>query len=148
MDIIDSDLVWVLTIATFLAVVLISILGLYMSEAVRRNWRRGRESHRFLDRRHSQRFEVTLPVFVYGHASNAEPFSEQATALQVSAHGGLLTLATDVRVGQELLLESNDAPDLRQKCWVARLGSSNRFRTQVAVKFARPRPEFWLTQAR
>jgi hypothetical protein len=119
-----SEYVWAVTIATFLAVVLIVIPGLYIIEAVRLNWERGKETHRVFDRRRSKRFEVSLPIFVYGHKSDAEPFFEDATVMQVSAHGGLLTLASNVRIGQELLLETNGAQELRQSCWVARLGSS------------------------
>lgn len=140
--------IWVITIATFVAVALIPILGLYILENVIRNWGSRKETHPIVDRRRSKRFEVSLPVFVYGHQQEAEPFSENTTVLQVSAHGGLLTLAANVRVGQELLLETFSAQDVRQSCWVARLGPLNGLRRQVAIKFARPAPEFWLAQAK
>ena len=143
-----SEYVWAMSIATFLAVVLIYILGVYLLKAARPIWGRGKEAHLVVDRRRSKRFEVSLPVFVYGHQSDAEPFFEDTTVLQVSAHGGLLTLASNVRMGQELLLATNGAQELHQPCLVARLGSSKGFRTEVAVRFVRPAPEFWLTQAK
>jgi hypothetical protein len=148
MDMTYSESVWVITIATFLAVALIPIFAFFIINKVVRNRESGKQTRPIVDRRRSKRFEVSLPVFVYGHQSEAEPFSENATVLQASADGGLLTLASNVRVGQELLLETMSAQDLRQSCWVARLGPSSGSRKQVAVKFARPAPGFWLKQAK
>ena len=142
-----SEFIWVTTTATFLAAVLIPVLALYFIKVIRLNWGPGEAAHRDEDRRRSKRFEVSLRVFVYGRQSDEEPLSEEATVRQVSAHGGLLTLATSVLVGQQLLLATNGAEDLHQPCWVARVGSSNGLRTEAAVKFARPAPEFWLAQA-
>jgi PilZ domain len=143
-----SEFVWVITIAVFVAVVLIYILGVYIIETVRPILKPEKDARRVVDRRRSQRFEVRLPVLVYGHQTDAEPFCADATVLQVSTHGGLLTLTTNVRVGQVLLLESGGAEPLRRSCSVARLGTSTGGTMEVAVKFVRPVPEAWLTHAR
>lgn len=144
MDLARSQFAWTATIATFFAVALIFVPVLYGIEAAFRNWK---AAYRFFDRRRSKRFDVSMPISVYGHESGAEPFFENATVVQVSAHGGLLTLASKVRIGQLLLLATDGAQEVRQTCWVARLGSSKGVGTEVAIKFARPAPEFWLAQA-
>jgi hypothetical protein len=136
-----GEFVWTMTGATFLAVILISILGFYITQAASRNW----GLHLLVDRRCSRRFNVALPVVVYGHQDNAEPFFEDTTVLQVSPQGGLLTLTSRVRIGQELLLGSNGGREIYQPCRVARLGPSGGLWTEVAVRFERPAPEFWLT---
>ena len=112
MDMMSSEFVWVITIATFLAIALIPILGLYVIEAVRLNWRSGQTVHRIEDRRRSKRFDVSLPVFVYGHQSDTEPFAEEATVSQVSTHGGLLKLAMSVQVGQQLPVGLLGSPEM------------------------------------
>lgn len=136
-----SEFIWAATSATFLAVVVISILGLHLAGAVTRLWRQN--DARLVDRRSSDRRAVSLPVFVYGHLSDAEPFFEDAMVQQVSAQGALMTLTAQVRVGQQLLLGRNGDQELHRPCRVARVGSSNGPGTEVAIKFAEAAPEFW-----
>jgi PilZ domain len=138
-----SQFVWVMTVATFLAVVAISILALRVADTVSRLL--GRSGSARLDRRGSERFQVSLPVFVYGHRLGAEPFHEDATAWQASAQGALLTLASNVQIGQELILTRNGDrdPEAHQPCRVARLGPSSDSKTEVAVQFPEPAPDFW-----
>lgn len=136
-----SEFIWAATSATFLAVVVISILGLHLAGAVTRLWRQN--DARLVDRRSSDRRAVSLPVFVYGHRGDEEPFFEDAMVQQVSAHGALLTLTAPVRIGQQLLLARNGDQELHRACHVARLGSSNGPGTEIAIKFAEPAPEFW-----
>ena len=155
MQITDGEFVWAISVATFFfAVVLIFILGFHIISVLRLTWRSkedqerstdrtGNGARRTNDRRRSKRLEVVRPVFVSGHRSDAKPFFEETISLQVSPHGGLLALATSVRVGQELLLATDRAQAPFQSCRVARLGSSTSLRIKVAVEFARPTPEFW-----
>jgi hypothetical protein len=145
MDMARTQFALTATIVTFFAVTLVFVPVLWVIEAAYRNWRRGKASYRFFDRRRSKRFDISMPISVYGHESNTEPFFENATVVQVSAHGGLLTLASKVRIGQVLLLATDGAREVRQTCWVARLGSPRGAATEVAIKFARPAPEFWLS---
>jgi PilZ domain len=148
MGITRSEFVWATTAATFLAVVLIPTLAYCVIRIIRVNWGLEEAVPRHSDRRRSKRFDVSLRVFVYGHQGDEEPFCEEATVLQVSAHGGLLALATRVPVGQQLLLSTNGAEEVHQPCWVARVGASTGVRTEAAIRFARPAPEFWLAQSR
>jgi hypothetical protein len=154
MHITDSEFVWTISVATFFAVVLIFILGFHIISVLKLTWRPNGEQERSTDgtgdadsrttdRRRSKRLEVVRPVFVSGHRIDAKPFFEEAISLQVSAHGGLLVLATSVRVGQELLLATDRMQVPLQSCRVARLVSSTPLRSEVAVEFARPTPEFW-----
>ncbi len=94
-----------------------------------------------LDRRRSRRVPLRVPVFVYGHLSCRLPFHERAYLQQVSADGGLLTLSTDVKHGQKLLL-TNDLTQKQQKCFVVHLRSRDSRRMEVGVEFAQPCPEF------
>ena len=154
MHITDSEFVWAITVAAVFAVVLIFILGRHVISVIRLISRvkenqegsadRTENGDRHItDRRRSKRLDVLRPVFVSGHRTDAEPFFEETISLQVSAHGGLLVLATSVRVGQELLLATDRTQAPFQPCRVARLGTSTSLRTVVAVEFAQPAEEFW-----
>jgi hypothetical protein len=154
MKITESEFIWAITVATFFAVLLIFFLGLRVISVINLTWRSkgdqdrstgraGNGAQRDTERRRSKRVEVLRPVFVSGHRSDAEPFFEETISLQASAHGGLLVLATNVQVGQELLLATDRTKVPFQPCRVARLGFSTAMRTEVAVEFARPSPEFW-----
>jgi hypothetical protein len=151
MKITESEFIWAITVATFFAVLLIFFLVLRVISVINLTWRSkgdqdrstGNEARRDTERRRSKRLEVIRPVFVSGHRSDAEPFFEETISLQASAHGGLLVLATNVQVGQELLLATDRTQVPFQPCRVARLGFSTAMRTEVAVEFARPSPEFW-----
>jgi phosphate/sulfate permease len=156
MQITNSGFIWAITIATFFAVVLSFIIGFHVISIIRLTWkskedqerskgRTGNGARRITERRRSKRLEVVRPVFVSGHRGAAEAFFEETISLQVSAHGGLLILAASVRVGQELLLATDCTQAPFQPCRVARLGSSTPLRTEVAVEFERPAPEFWQT---
>ena len=154
MHITDSEFAWTISVATFLAVVLIFILGFHIISVLKLGWRPkegqersserlGNGDRRPGDRRRSKRIEVVRPVFVSGYRSDAKPFLEETISLQCSAHGGLLVLTTSVLVGQELFIATDRTQAHFQSCRVARLQSSTPLRNEVAVEFARPTNEFW-----
>ncbi len=98
------------------------------------------------DRRRSERLDLRVPVFVYGHASDDEPFYEETKTLQVNAHGGLIALAIGVKAGQRLLL-GNVVTEKEQECHVVHLGPKHvNKKTKVAIEFARPPGDFWRTE--
>lgn len=101
---------------------------------------------KILDRRRSKRFVRQVRVFVYGHAPGNPPFHEEATTLEVSSHGGLLTLAASVIVGQKLLL-TNMANREEQECRIVRFTPKHDQKREVAVEFAQSAPGFWQTHA-
>ncbi len=98
------------------------------------------------DRRRSERLDLCVPVFVYGHASDEEPFYEETKTLQVNAYGGLISMAMGVKRGQRLLL-ANGVAEKEQECHVVHLGSKHlNKKTNVAIEFTQPAPDFWPTQ--
>jgi hypothetical protein len=94
-----------------------------------------------LDRRRSERLARNVSVFVYGHTPNRKPFHEEATTLEISSRGSLLTLAANVFVGQKLLL-TNIANREETECSVVRFTPRNQQKI-VAVEFAESVPDFW-----
>ena len=102
------------------------------------------QAEKKLERRRSERLALRVAVLVYGHAPGKQPFHEEATTLEGSSHGGLLTLATKVWVGQKLLL-MNITNQEEQECHVVRLGLKHRKKRDVAIEFTRPAPDFWQT---
>jgi hypothetical protein len=144
---------WAIVAASFFGLLLAVYLGLRVYPLVVQAWKQkdhpwsahasSPETPAVTDRRRSIRYDILLPISVYGSRDNAEPFFEDAMSLQVSAHGGLLVLASRVRVGQELVLKTCSAQSKFQVCQVARLGVATHLRTTVAVQFAHPAAEFW-----
>lgn len=104
--------------------------------------KRKREPEHTDERRHVRRFEVEVPVFVYGNAEGQEPFHEEAVALVVNANGALLAMASPVIPGQSLLL-SNPATHAEQPCRVVHLRASQAKKMEVGVAFDSQAPEFW-----
>ena len=142
-----------IAVVTFFALLLAVYLALRVIPLVKQAWKQKddkwtrsnteRAAPGVTDRRRSSRYDSLLPVTVHGYRDNAEAFFEDAMSLQVSAHGGLIVLATRVRVGQELVLKTGITKSNFQVCRVARFGASTPLRTVVAVQFSHPAPEFW-----
>lgn len=148
-------MVWELTIVTFIATVFAALALFYLfshrnqvrKALIKVQECRVDEEHANLapDRRRSERTVLRVPVLIYGHTLGEEPFHEEATTLQISAHGGLLALASSVKVGQKLLLTNNLTQE-EQQCEVIRFRPRHRQKVVVAVEFARPTPGFWRTE--
>ena len=96
------------------------------------------------DRRSTKRFLANVPVWVYGYGATDDPFHERTEALSVNAGGGLITLTTAVNSGQTLLL-INEMNLKEERCTVVREVSTYPDRTDIAVKFPQPVPDFWDT---
>ena len=77
-----------------------------------------------------------VPVFVYGHATDGEPFHEEALALRVSGKEGLLALAVGVSYGQKLLL-TDQRTEEEQVCRVVYVGPQYPGKNAVIIEFAR-----------
>lgn len=98
------------------------------------------------DHRRSERLDLCVPVFVYGRASDDEPFYEETKTLEVNAYGGLITMAMGVKRGQKLLL-ANAVTQKEQECHVVYLGPKHlNKKTDVAIEFTQPAPDFWRTE--
>jgi hypothetical protein len=82
-----------------------------------------------------------MPVFVYGRV-HGQPFSEHTETADVSAHGALVALSTDVERSQTLLVTNLQTNEDRA-CRVARLVRMGKGETLVGIEFLRPSPHFW-----
>jgi hypothetical protein len=105
----------------------------------------GGQAAKTMERRRSERFTHRACVFAYSHAPGESPFHEEATTLEVSSHGGLLTLAANVSVGQKLLL-TNIANQEERECYVVRFTCKHGQKRDVAIEFTRSAPDFWQTR--
>ena len=98
-----------------------------------------------------------MPVLVYGHGGNGEPFLEQAETRVANAHGALLALApaavflpggggTLIRPavcsGQSLIL-MNPRTEEEVECLVRSVEPDPSAGNLVAVEFATASPNFW-----
>src|SRR5258707_365263 len=99
------------------------------------------------DRRRSRRWALDIPVYVYGHGQEKEPFHEEAHTLHVNANGALLLLSVPVRKGQKLLL-TNTLTQKEQDCRVVFLGTRRTRTVEAGVAFPLSNPGFWNLSAK
>jgi hypothetical protein len=84
---------------------------------------------------------LSLPVIVSGETPDG-PFREETHTVVVNAHGALLTLAA--RISQQQILRlSTPGNTENQACRVTYVGPTANGRTQFAVEFTQPAPQFW-----
>jgi len=85
---------------------------------------------------------LILPVVVYGRQQSQEPFREQTNIRMVSAHAGVVTLATDVEPSQELLVTHVETEE-DQRGRVAFVTEKQGGRSSVGIRFSHPAWGFW-----
>lgn len=91
-------------------------------------------------RRRSKRIKVRVVVAV--RSQDKKSLTETTHTIVVNAHGALLILAMKVSVNHFIVLE-NHATKRELLCRVAHVGATFMGKSQVAVEFIRPDPEFW-----
>jgi hypothetical protein len=96
------------------------------------------------NRRRSKRVQHKTPVTVRFQDANKNSISENTNTIVVNDHGALILLAAEVKTQQIIHLEN---PGFGEEvlCRVASLGPTLMGKTQVAVEFITPKPEFWGT---
>jgi len=94
------------------------------------------------ERRQAERFPLEVPVFVYGHTVNGEPFYEETKSVEVGADGGLLVLEAEVSTGQKLLL-TNKLTQREIECQIVHVLPLEPPKTQVGVAFVGLALDFW-----
>jgi hypothetical protein len=121
-----------------------SVIWDLLNDVTRPNTKRRAEVSRDdTERRRSPRASVYVPVFVYGHVADAEPFHQETNTLQVNANGALLKLDANVAYGQKLLL-TNRVTQEEQECYVVTLLRRPKHADLcVGVAFANSAPGFW-----
>lgn len=98
------------------------------------------------ERRRTPRWKAHVPIFVYGHAMDQQPFHEEAYSANVSELGALLIMTATVRPGQALLL-TNKVTQQEQACRVAHVAERDLQSVEVAIEFAQLTPDFWRVTA-
>jgi hypothetical protein len=98
------------------------------------------------DRRRSRRSEKSTGLVVRGESVDKELFQEKTFAVSVNAHGGLIALASEVRLGQTLFLKNLGTQD-ELEGRVVRLGVPHGGLVPVGVEFVRPASEFWSVES-
>jgi hypothetical protein len=94
------------------------------------------------EKRRSRRWELDVPLIVYGHGPTGSPFYKEADAVNACAGGGLIVLHGHVREGQDLLLINNWTAK-EQVCRVVRVLSRDAETNEIGVAFPSSNPEFW-----
>jgi len=93
-------------------------------------------------RRRSMRVLLSVPIVVAGKDKDGNDFSEDTRTLVVNAHGALISLATPVIAGQEVLI-SNKATRKSLECRIVYLGNAQDSKTQMGIEFVKPSASFW-----
>jgi hypothetical protein len=98
---------------------------------------RGREKRR------CKRLPMKIPVRVYGRTANNRPFRDVTVTKTIDAHGATISLKSEVKRGQTLLLVNGYTEEERQ-CRVVHVDSKNGGkRNMVGLEFTDPRGNFW-----
>lgn len=90
--------------------------------------------------RRSRRVPLRIPVQVSHHGEGK--FNETTATLAVNANGGLVTLATRIKVGTTVLLR-NTMTQEEEECRVVYVGPPMEGKPRVGIAFCRPAPKFW-----
>jgi len=85
---------------------------------------------------------LQVPVVVQARTRDGKEVREETQTVVVNAHGGLLKLGMEVKVGQPVLL-INERSKQEQGCHVVRVETSPAGHSAVAFEFDRPAPHFW-----
>jgi hypothetical protein len=94
------------------------------------------------NRRRSERVMLQVPVTVCIVSQDRKDLRENTQTVVVNAHGGLLKLRLDIKVGQPMVL-INEKANVRQPCHVVRVETSEAGSSAVAFEFDEPNPKFW-----
>jgi len=94
-----------------------------------------------VERRRSERFPMRVTLLVCGRSEKGS-FKEETVTLSINSHGALMALSANVALGQRLLLMNPQTWD-EVEARVSRLAALHDQRTEVAVEFAQPAPQFW-----
>jgi hypothetical protein len=94
------------------------------------------------NRRRSERVLLQMRITVIADDTERNSRQQEALTQIVNAHGGLLKMKMDVKVGQSMLLV-NPQNKLRQGCRVLRVDDTAGEDFSVAFEFDHPNPKFW-----
>lgn len=95
-----------------------------------------------VNQRRSKRLRRRIPVTVRAQSASKPTASEKTDALVVSAHGGLILLAMEVKPDQFVIL-TNTKTGEELLCRVTGLGPRFMGKTEIGIEFIKPTPGFW-----
>jgi hypothetical protein len=95
-----------------------------------------------MNRRRSERVMLQMRVTVIADDVQHKQRREEAQTLVVNAHGGLLKMKLDLRLGQPMRLV-NPQNGVQQACRVVRIEDTSPEFFSVAFEFDQPNPKFW-----
>jgi len=96
------------------------------------------------ERRRTPRKHIPVPLFVYGHTQEGQPFYEETFTNTVNVHGGSMRMEAGVLLGQRLLV-TNRKNECELPCIVVFVGSRLGSGIDVAFSFTAAMPYFWRT---
>lgn len=94
------------------------------------------------EKRRSHRLLLRVPICVQGKNQQQQEFQEDTHTLVVSAHGGLIAIATVLHVGDKITL-LNKATNKQVEATVVFLGPMKDGKGEVGFEFAPPAGHFW-----
>jgi len=94
------------------------------------------------EQRRSPRWELDVPLTVYGRGPSGSPFYVEAHAVNASAEGALILIRAPICEEQELLLINNYSSKV-QLCRVVRVRSRDGEVNETGLSFKTPNLEFW-----
>src|ERR1700733_3466905 len=94
------------------------------------------------ERRRCQRFDLNVPVKVYGRTPRNIPFRATTATMTISKYGGLLDMKPRVKLGQRMLIVNSFTEEERE-CRVVYVEPKQRGRRSVAGEFSSADGDFW-----
>ena len=94
------------------------------------------------NRRRSQRVYLRVPISVIARGPNQQHITEDTYTSVVNAHGTIFSLSLKIQVGQNIILKHKDTEE-EQPVKVVRANPGADGKTEIAVEFLRPAPNFW-----
>jgi hypothetical protein len=94
------------------------------------------------ERRRTPRRHIPIPLFVYGHTLEGQPFYEETFTSAVNVHGGSMRMEAGVQLGQRLLV-TNQRNECAQPCIIVFVGARPGNGIEVAFSFTAAMPHFW-----
>jgi hypothetical protein len=95
-----------------------------------------------IERRRTPRVYVHIPIFVYGHTPEGDPFHEETWTISINGGGGLISMSSRVQPGQRLAV-TNQGNDQTEQCIVVSVTAGWTDGGKIALKFPTPMPQFW-----
>lgn len=92
--------------------------------------------------RRSARVTINIPIQVYGQGQDNKIFREETTTSVVSGHGAVIMLNASIVKGQRLVM-TNPKKGTEADCHVIYSKPAEMGRSEVAVEFDTPSPNFW-----